>query len=87
MIDVAEDIHPLSDFKRRTTEFVRRLHASGRPMLLTLNGRPEVVVLDARSYQKLMNQLFQYETELRPPERKERPRSMRADGVAQRRRA
>ena len=57
MIDVGQDIHPLSDFKRRTAEFVRKLRQSGRPMVLTLNGRPEVVVLDARAYQNLINQL------------------------------
>jgi prevent-host-death family protein len=61
MIDLAQDIHPLSDFKRRTTDFVKRLHESGRPMLLTLNGRPEVVVLDARAFQKLLDELREYQ--------------------------
>jgi hypothetical protein len=59
MIDVGQHIHPLSDFKR-TTEFVRPLRAWGRPMLLMLNGRPEIVVLDARSVQKLVDELRDY---------------------------
>ena len=64
MIDVARDVHPLSDFKRRTSDLMQRLRDSGRPMLLTLNGRPEVVVLGASSYQKLMDQLRDYESRL-----------------------
>jgi hypothetical protein len=60
-------------FKRRTTEFVHRLYDNGRPMLLTLNGRPEVAVLAARSSQKLVDQLRHDETLLRPP-KDEQPR-------------
>ena len=57
MINLREDIHPLSDFRRRTTEFVRKLKETGRPMVLTLNGRPELVVLDATAYQRLLTRL------------------------------
>lgn len=56
-MDLREDIHPLSDFRRRTTAFIRKLKETGRPMVLTLNGRPEVVVLDAASYQLLVDRL------------------------------
>ena len=62
MLDLTtKDVHPLSDFKRRTPEFLRRLRAEGRPLLLTLNGRAEVVVLDAASYQKLIDRLYTLE--------------------------
>jgi prevent-host-death family protein len=52
-----QDVHPLSDFKRRTSEFLLRLRTEKRPLLLTLNGRAEVVVLDADSYQELMDRI------------------------------
>jgi prevent-host-death family protein len=67
MINLREDIHPLSDFRRRTPQFVRKLKETGRPMVLTLNGRPELVVLDATVYQRLL-------TRLEEPERQEQPR-------------
>jgi prevent-host-death family protein len=57
MMNLREDIHPLSDFRRRTTEFLKKLKQTGRPMVLTLNGRPELVVLDASAYQLLLSRL------------------------------
>ena len=54
MIDISKDIRSLSDFKRNTTEFVREMKESGKPLVLTVNGRSELVVQDATSYQKLL---------------------------------
>ncbi len=57
MFDIAQDIYPLSDFKRKTGELLDHMRDTGRPILLTLNGRPEVVVQDAAAYQRMLNQL------------------------------
>jgi prevent-host-death family protein len=54
MIDLSQDIHSLSDFKRKTTEFLARLKKSGQPVVLTINGKAELVVQDAASYQQLL---------------------------------
>ncbi len=54
MIDISKDIRSLSDFKRNTTEFVREIQESGKPVVLTVNGRSKLVVQDATSYQKLL---------------------------------
>ncbi len=54
MLDITRDIHPLTDFKRNTTDLVRRMKKSGNPIVLTINGRAELVVQDAGSYQKLL---------------------------------
>ncbi len=54
MIDISKDIRSLSDFKRNTTDFVREMKESGKPVVLTVNGRSELVVQDATSYQKLL---------------------------------
>jgi prevent-host-death family protein len=51
------DIYSLSEFQRRTKEHVRRLRETGRPTVLTVNGRAELVVHDAASYQELMDSL------------------------------
>ena len=52
MIDL-RDIHSLSDFQRRTREHIGRLRETGRPAVLTVNGKAELVVQDAESYQDL----------------------------------
>jgi prevent-host-death family protein len=54
MIDLSQDIHSLSDFKRKTTEFVAQMKQSGHPVVLTIKGKAELVVQDAASYQRLL---------------------------------
>ena len=52
MIDI-QDIQSLTDFQRNTREHIRRLEKTGRPEVLTVNGRAKLVVQDARSYKAL----------------------------------
>jgi len=54
MLDIKNDIHSVSDFKRNTSDYVRRMKRTGHPLVLTINGRAELVVQDAGSYQKLL---------------------------------
>jgi prevent-host-death family protein len=54
VIDLSEDIHSLSNFKRKTTEFLTRMRKTGHPVVLTINGKAELVVQDAASYQRLV---------------------------------
>lgn len=54
MLDLTQDIDSLSNFKRHTPEFLRQLKESGHPVVLTVNGKAEIVVQDTASYQKLM---------------------------------
>ena len=51
------DIRSLSDFQRNTKTHLRHIKRSGSPLVLTVNGKAEVVVQDARSYQKLLDLL------------------------------
>jgi prevent-host-death family protein len=54
MIDLSKDIHSLTDFKRNTLEYVRQLKETGHPLVLTVNGKAELVVQDAEAYQQLL---------------------------------
>jgi prevent-host-death family protein len=54
MIDLSQDIHSLSDFKRKTAEFLARMKKSGHPVILTVNGRASLIVQDTASYQRLL---------------------------------
>lgn len=51
------DIFSLSDFQRRTRAHIRRLQETGRPAVLTVNGRAELVVHDAGTYQRIADKL------------------------------
>src|SRR5258708_21099568 len=61
MLDIAQDIHSLSDFKRNTSEFLQQIRGSGPPLVLTINGKAELVVQDAASYQKLLDRVDELE--------------------------
>lgn len=47
------DIRPLTEFQREAKAHIARLKKTGKPEILTVNGRAAVVVQDASSYQKL----------------------------------
>ena len=55
------NIGSLTDFQRNAKAHLKRLKKSGRPQVLTVNGQAELVVQDAASYQKLLDELEQAE--------------------------
>ena len=61
-MNLTEDIQPLTDFKRNTAEFLRQLKKTGNPVVLTINGKAELVVQDAASYQRLFDLAERLET-------------------------
>jgi prevent-host-death family protein len=54
MLDIARDIQSLSHFKRNTALVMKQLRESGKPVVLTVNGKAEIVVQDAAAYQRLL---------------------------------
>jgi len=61
MLDISRDIQSLSNFKRNTVEFIEQMKQTGNPLVLTVNGKAELVVQDAVSYQKLLDALKRLE--------------------------
>ena len=51
---LARDIMSLSTFKRDSSKVMRQLKKTKEPVVLTVNGRAEIVVQDAESYQRLL---------------------------------
>ena len=52
-----EDIGSLTNFARNTKAHLKRLRRTGRPLLLTVNGKAEVVIQNASAYQRLIESL------------------------------
>jgi len=61
MLNLTQDIHPLTDFKRNTSQFMSKMKESRRPLVLTVNGKAELVVQDAESYQQILERLERFE--------------------------
>ncbi len=51
-LSLAEDIRSVTDLKRHTREILDHVHQTGRPMILTVNGRADSVIMDAAVYEK-----------------------------------
>ena len=53
-MNLSKGIDSLSNFKRNTVRFLEQLRETGEPVVLTINGKAELVVQDAKSYQRLL---------------------------------
>jgi prevent-host-death family protein len=60
MIDLRE-VRSVTDFQRNAKQYVGKLKKTGTPLVLTVNGRAELVVQDAASYQSLLDRLEELE--------------------------
>jgi hypothetical protein len=60
MIQV-DHIHSLTEFQHEAKSYIQRLKRTGKPEVLTVNGRAEIIVQDAKAYQKLLDLLDQAE--------------------------
>lgn len=56
MIDLRE-VRSVTEFQRNLKDYVGRIKKKKTPLVLTVNGRAEIVVQDADSYQVLLNRL------------------------------
>ena len=51
---LTRDIQSLSTFKRDTAKLMRQMKKTKAPVVLTVNGKAELVVQDADSYQEIL---------------------------------
>lgn len=50
-------INPVTDFVRNYRTYLDRIRTSRKAEILTVNGRPEAVLVDAESYQEMLEAL------------------------------
>jgi len=48
-----EDIHPVSEHRTYLTEHLRHVKTTGRPILITQNGRPAGILISPDKYEEL----------------------------------
>lgn len=49
-----EEIHSLSDFQRNAKQHIVRMKKKRRPLVLTINGKAEMVAVDVKSFQEML---------------------------------
>jgi prevent-host-death family protein len=55
VLDITKDIQSLTNFRRKSGQFLKEMKKSKRAVVLTVNGKAAAVVQDAESYQRLLD--------------------------------
>lgn len=55
MLNLKNDIQPLTTFRNNSVRMMKQLKRTGRPIVLTVNGKSEAVVQSADAYQRLLD--------------------------------
>jgi len=56
-VSITEDIKSASDLKNHMREVFDHAHKTGRPVVVTVNGRPDVVLIDAAVFENKLKAL------------------------------
>jgi len=56
-VSITEDIKTVSELKKKTNEIFKQIHRTGRPIIITVNGKPDSVLLDAEVFEKKLKAL------------------------------
>ncbi|WP_319577715.1 type II toxin-antitoxin system Phd/YefM family antitoxin [uncultured Desulfobacter sp.] len=52
-LSITEDIRSITDLKRNTNSILEQINRTKRPVILTVNGKAEAVLLGANEYEKI----------------------------------
>ena len=61
-IKFSEDVVPLGEFKAHASKILRHLNSTGRPVLITQNGKPAGVLITAAEFDRLIQLEMMAET-------------------------
>ena len=53
-LNPSEDIRSVTDLKRNTKEILNQVHRTKRPVVLTVNGKADAVLMDTKTYEKYL---------------------------------
>ena len=56
-LNLSEDMRTVSELKRNTREILEQVRKTRRPVRLTINGKPDAVLIDAKTYEKQLKAL------------------------------
>jgi prevent-host-death family protein len=59
-ISITDGIRSITDLKRNTNKILKQVHDTKQPVVLTVNGKAEAVLMGAREYESLSNALAMF---------------------------
>jgi prevent-host-death family protein len=51
-IPLTDDVHAVTELKRRTRNILQQVRRTGRPVVVTVNGKADAVIMNARTYEQ-----------------------------------
>jgi prevent-host-death family protein len=54
-MNISRDIKPVTYLKSRTSDLLRQINETHRPVVITQNGEPRAVLQDPESYENMRN--------------------------------
>ena len=54
-LNITQDIQPLTTFRNNSVKLIRQLKKTKRPIVLTVNGKPEAVLQAPAAFQRLLD--------------------------------
>ena len=56
-ISISSDIEPLSEFRKKSADFVKRLKKDKNPIVLTQHGKSAAVLMDVSEYERIAKKM------------------------------
>ena len=56
-ISISKDIEPLSEFRKKSADFIKRLKKEKQPIILTQHGKSAAVLMDVSEYERFTKKM------------------------------
>ena len=56
-ISLMQDVIPISEFKKNIKGTLAKMHKSGRPIVLTVNGKADAIIMGVENYEPSLPEL------------------------------
>lgn len=83
-ISISKDIEPLSEFRKKSADFVKRLKKEKQPIILTQHGKSAAVLMDVSEYERFSKKLEMLEDLLEAKQQVEQGKTYTMDQAKER---
>jgi prevent-host-death family protein len=83
-ISISKDIEPLSEFRKKSADFVKRLKKEKQPIILTQHGKSAAVLIDVSEYERFTKKLEMLEDLLEAKQQVEQGKTYTMDQARER---
>lgn len=83
-ISISRDIEPLSEFRKKSADFIKRLKKEKQPIILTQHGKSAAVLMDVTEYERSAKKLEMLEDLLEAKQQVEQGQTYTMDQARER---